>query len=246
MKYDDLFCLKGKVAVVAGGAGLIGKEIARGLSAFGASVVAADINKNAGRHVDIANERSVSSLIKFVDKKYGRMDIWVNSAYPRTGDWALKFEDVPVSSWRKNIDTHLNGYFICCRNAAEYMKKKGGGSIINLASIYGMVGPDFSIYKNTKMTCPGAYSAIKGGIIAFTRYLASYYGGHGVRVNCISPGGVRDRQADAFVKRYSDKTPLGRMAKAVDIAGAAIYLASDASGYVTGHNLVVDGGWTAV
>lgn len=246
MRYDDLFCLKGKVAVVAGGAGLIGKEIARGLSAFGAAVVVADISKGAGRRVDITNERSVSSLIKFVDKKYGRMDIWVNSAYPRTGDWALKLEDVPVSSWRKNIDMHLNGYFICCRNAAEYMKKKKAGSIINLASIYGMAGPDFSIYKGTAMTCPGAYSAIKGGIIAFTRYLASYYGRQGVRVNCISPGGVRDSQAEAFIKRYSDKTPLGRMANAADITGAAIYLASDASAYVTGHNLVVDGGWTAV
>ena len=126
------------------------------------------------------------------------------------------------------------------------MKTKRSGSIINLASIYGIVAPDFSIYKNTKMTMPAAYSAIKGGIISFTKYLASYYGKFNIRVNCISPGGLHDKQPQTFVKKYIKKTPLRRMARSGDIVGGIIYLASDASKYVTGHNLVIDGGFSII
>lgn len=262
MKYDSLFSLKNKVAVVTGGAGLIGKEFVRGLAEAGAVSIIADMDKKKSKglaeefssigmdvifkSLDITKEKSVSDLINFIDKKFGRIDIWINNAYPRTSDWGDKFEDVKFSSWKKNIDMHLNGYFICSQKTAEYMKKKRQGVIINMASIYGIMGPDFFIYKGTDMTMPAAYSAIKGGIITFTKYLASYYGKYNIRVNCISPGGVYDKQPGIFVKRYADKVLLKRMAEKEDMVGAAIYLVSDASKYVTGHNLVVDGGWSVV
>ena len=126
------------------------------------------------------------------------------------------------------------------------MKRQKKGSLINIASTYGINGPDFSIYEGTEMTMPAAYAVIKGGLVNFTKYLASYYAKHGVRVNALSPGGVFDNQPESFVKNYNKKTPLGRMARPEDMVGAIVYLASDASSYVTGHNLVVDGGWSAV
>ena len=262
MKYKNIFNLEGKVAVVTGGAGLIGEELVRGLAEFGAVTVIADVDKTKGsrlakklgknyknvffRYLDITNERSVSLLIDFLGKKYKHIDIWINNAYPRTRDWGARLESVSTRSWKKNVDMHLNGYFICCRKIAEFMKKQGRGSIINFGSIYGVTGPDFSIYEGTSMTLPAAYSAIKGGIINFTRYLASHYGKYNVRVNCVSPGGVYNGQAKAFVKKYSARTPLKRLALPGDIVGGVIYLASDAGKYVTGHNLLIDGGWTAV
>ena len=132
-----------------------------------------------------------------------------------------------------------------CKEAAKIMKDHGGGSIINMASIYGVVAPDFSIYEGTEMTMPVAYASIKAGIIAMTKYIATYFGADNIRANTISPGGIYDNQAPSFVAEYSRKTPIGRMGKPSDIVGAVIYLASDASSYVTGHNLIIDGGWTA-
>jgi NAD(P)-dependent dehydrogenase (short-subunit alcohol dehydrogenase family) len=125
------------------------------------------------------------------------------------------------------------------------MKKHGGGSIINLASIYGIVAPDFSIYEGTELTMPVAYASIKAGIIALTKYIATYFGHDNIRANTVSPGGIYDNQPPSFVDKYSRKTPLGRMGNPSEIVGAVIYLASDASSFVTGHNLTVDGGWTA-
>ena len=253
--YKNIFSCEGKTAIVTGGCGLIGKEIVKGLKEFGATVYAADINKEKLDkladnvsvkyiHCDITSESSIKNVVDVVIQKEGKIDILVNSAYPRTKDWNLKFEDVPYASWKGNIDHHLGGYFIFCRDIAEHMKSKGKGAIINLASIYGIVAPDFSIYKNTEMTMPVAYSAIKGGIISFTKYLAAYYAKFNVRANSISPGGVFNDQPESFVKKYSEKTPLGRMAKKEEIVGAVVFLASEASSYVTGHNLVIDGGWT--
>ena len=260
MSYKDIFELRKKVAVITGGCGVIGKEIVKALAEKGAVVILAEINKNEGKKLakalngsglkvffkflDITKEGSVQSLIEDVDSEFGRIDIWVNNAYPRTKDWGNAFENILVRSWKKNIDMHLNGYFICLQKICRYMKKKKSGSIINLASIYGFAAPDFSVYENTKMTMPAAYSVIKAGIINLSKYLASYLGKYNVRVNCISPGGVYNKQAPVFVKRYIQKTVLGRMCEPRDIAGAVLYLASDASSYVTGHNLVVDGGWS--
>ena len=262
MKYDNLFKLKDKVAVVTGGVGLIGKELVRGLAEAGAIVVLAEINAHKGKeiadkftrsglnivfqYVDISKEQAIADLIKSIERKYDRIDIWINNAYPKTEDWETDFEAIKLASWKRNIDMHLNGYFISCKMAAESMKKRRSGSIINLASIYGFLGPDFSIYEGTKMAVPAAYSVIKGGIMNFTRYLASYYAKYNIRVNCISPGGVYNKQPEAFVKRYEKKVPLGRMAKAGDIVGSAIYLSSDAAEYITGQNIIIDGGFSII
>ena len=179
-------------------------------------------------------------------KRQGRIDVWINNAYPRTSDWHLPFDKIPFASWQKNINDHLNGYCWCAREVAEEMKSHGSGSIINIASIYGIVGPDFSIYEGTQMTMPAAYAAIKGGIVQFTRYLASWYGSSGVRVNTISPGGIEADQPKSFKEKYIARTPLRRMGTPEDISGAALFLASDASSYMTGHNLVIDGGWSII
>jgi NAD(P)-dependent dehydrogenase (short-subunit alcohol dehydrogenase family) len=258
----NLFRIDERIAVVTGGGGKIGRAIVEGLATFGAKVYIADIDgeiadkyaadmKNSGFQVmavnlDIRNPRSISSCVERVMELSGRLDVWVNSAYPRTEDWGLSLEKVSLESWRENVDGQMNGYSFCCREAAKAMRPRGNGSIINLGSTYGIVGPDFSIYEGTDMTMPAAYAAIKGGIISLTRYLASYYGKDGIRVNCISPGGVENCYPEDFVKKYERKTILGRMTAPRDIAGAAIYLASDASLYVTGHNLTVDGGWTII
>lgn len=254
--YKKLFSCRNKVAVVTGGCGLIGKEIVNALSDFGAIVYAADIDdkKAAGLprksnikyiYLDIGSEDSVKKAMEGVTRKSGRIDILVNSAYPKTPDWNTRFEKVPFDSWKENVNSHLGGYFLCCRSAAEIMKKRKKGSIINLSSIYGIRAPDFRIYEGTKMTMPVAYSAIKSGIIALTKYLSSYYGKYNIRANAVSPGGIFDNQNPHFVRKYIKKTSLVRMGKPSDVAGAVVYLASEASSYVTGCNLVVDGGWTA-
>jgi NAD(P)-dependent dehydrogenase (short-subunit alcohol dehydrogenase family) len=260
-KSSQLFDLTGKTAVVAGGAGLIGKELVRGLSQHGASVFIAELDQDRAERVctelsnqkleaqsitlDVTRVESLESCIELVLRQSSAIDIWINSAYPKTKDWGNRLESVSAESWRTNIDQHLNGYCLSCKYVAEKMKRQKRGSIINFGSTYGMVGPDFSIYEGTEMTVPAAYAAIKGGILNFTRYLAAYYGPHGVRVNSISPGGVFDHQPETFVKKYSQKIPLRRMASKEELVGAAVFLASDASSYVTGHNLVVDGGWTS-
>lgn len=255
--FPEKFSLKNKVAVVAGGAGLIGKPVSIGLAQAGAKVYIADIDEKNGLKlekqnrnlkwikIDIADAKSINSCINKVVKKDKKIDIWVNCAYPRSSDWATKFEDIKYESWKKNIDTHLNGYFLCCQKVAEQMKKQKKGTIINFGSIYGVVGPDFSIYEKTNSTMPAAYSAIKGGIITFTKYLATYLAKYNIRVNAICPGGIYDKQPDKFVKKYEEKTPMKRMGKPEEIAGPVVFLASDAASYITGHVLMVDGGWTA-
>jgi NAD(P)-dependent dehydrogenase (short-subunit alcohol dehydrogenase family) len=262
INYMFKFSLKGKVAFITGGAGLIGEAVSKALVSAGAKTIILDtdrkksdrirkeINRNSLKayyeYFDITDIENISASLSRLIKRYKSADIWINSAYPRTKDWNTLIERLDVNSFRKNVDMHLNGYFFCCQKIAEYMKQQKSGSIINFASTYGMVGPDFSVYNGTKMTMPAAYSAIKGGIINFTKYLASYYGKYNIRVNCISPGGIYNQQPKAFVKRYIKKTPLGRMADKEDITGAVIYLASEAGAYVTGHNLIIDGGLTVI
>jgi len=254
--YKELFSCKGKTAMVTGGAGLIGRGIVKALHEFGAEVYIADIDKNKADelikdvavkfvYLDITSDDSIQKALAEVIKNSGKIDILVNCAYPRTKDWGMKFENISFNSWKTNVDNHLGGYFLCCQKTAEQMKAKGGGAIINLSSIYGVVAPDFSIYEGTEMTMPAAYSAIKGGIISLTRYIATYYGGYNVRANSISPGGIFDNQPESFVERYTKKTPLKRMGAPDDVIGAVIFLASDASSYITGQNILIDGGWTA-
>ncbi|MFH1428692.1 MAG: SDR family oxidoreductase [Candidatus Margulisiibacteriota bacterium] len=259
--YLKKFSLEGKTAVVTGGAGLIGREIVAALAQAGAKTIIVDTDQKGSlaladslnsegmsvdcAMLDVTDLDSLENNINELAEKYGSIDIWVNNAYPRTADWGNKVEDITVSSWRKNIDMQLNSYALCSKYAAEAMKAKGG-SIINMGSIYGVVGADFNVYKNTEMTMPMAYAAIKGGIVNLSRYLASYYGSDKIRVNTVCPGGVLAGQPAGFINNYSSKVPLGRMAVPEDIASAVLFLAADAGAYVTGATIMVDGGWTAI
>ncbi len=242
--------LKDKVIIVTGGGGLLGKEFIKNLKSKGAIAINADINiktdyEKNNLFVDITSEDSIVEAIKNIISVYGKIDGLVNNAYPRTNDWGEKFEDIKYESWQMNVDMQMNTTFLFIQKVMpELLKTKG--AIVNIASIYGVVGNDFTVYEGTNMTSAAAYSAIKGGIINFSRYLSSYYGRHGVRVNCVSPGGIFDNQNEIFVKNYENKVPLKRMGNPDDIAPAVSFLVSDEAKYITGQNLIVDGGWTAI
>ena len=243
--------LENKVILVTGGSGLIGREIMKHLKKEGAIAINAEITVETDIskqqiNCDVTSQTSIDETITAVIEGFGRIDGLVNSAYPRTKDWGMKFEEVPFESWRKNIDMQLNSVFLLCQKVLEHMKQQGDGAIVNIASIYGVVGNDFTIYEGYGGTSPAAYSAIKGGIINFSRYLASYYGKYNIRVNCVSPGGIFENQHPSFVERYSSKSLLKRMGKAEEIAPAVSFLLSDEASFITGHNLMVDGGWTAI
>lgn len=260
--YLDKFSLAKKVSFVVGGTGLLGTEVVKALSDAGAKVIILDIDKKKAQALHKSLQKKKKNVyfelfdgtdLDNTDKaledlylKYGRIDIWVNTFYPRTSDWGKKVEDLSISSWRKNVDMHLNGYSWISRKVCLLMKKQKKGSLINFGSIYGVVGNDFTVYEGTDMTSPMAYSAIKGGIINLGRYLASYFGKYNIRVNTVCPGGIFDSQNKTFVKNYSKKTPLKRMGNSGEIAAAVLFLASDASSYVTGTALMVDGGWSAI
>lgn len=242
-----------KVVVVTGGSGLIGKVILDNLKSNGAITINAEIKDTQSGEAtheylkcDVTSQESVKDAIDQVISKYGRIDGWVNNAYPRTSDWGNKFEDILFESWRKNVDFQLNSVFICSQEVLKIMKAQLTGAIVNISSIYGVVGPDFSVYNGTQMTMPAAYSAIKGGIINFSRYLAAYYGPYGIRINCVSPGGIFDYQNQNFVSQYEAKVPMRRMGLPEDIAPAVSFLLSNEANYITGQNIMVDGGWTAI
>lgn len=243
--------LKNKVIVVTGASGLLGREIFSDIKKKGGISINADINvetnlNNGLLKMDITDENSIQDGIKLVLQYFHRIDGWVNNAYPRTKDWGTKFENINLKSWRKNVDMQLNSYFVCCQKILGIMADQKSGVIINIASIYGVVGNDFTLYEDYGGTSPAAYSAIKGGVINFTRYLASYYGNKGIRVNCVSPGGILDNQPKSFISKYNSKVPLGRMGNPEDIAPSVSFLLSDEARYITGQNLIVDGGWTSI
>lgn len=243
--------LKNKVIVITGASGLLGREIFSDIKKKGGISINADINvetnlNNGLLKMDITDENSIQDGIKLVLQHFHRIDGWVNNAYPRTKDWGTKFENINLKSWRKNVDMQLNSYFVCCQKILGIMADQKSGVIINIASIYGVVGNDFTLYEDYGGTSPAAYSAIKGGVINFTRYLASYYGNKGIRVNCVSPGGILDNQPKSFISKYNSKVPLGRMGNPEDIAPSVSFLLSDEARYITGQNLIVDGGWTSI
>lgn len=263
INYLEKFSLKNKTVFVTGATGLIGKEISKSLASAGADTVMIDINSREGKklekeitesgytaffeYFDVTDLDNIEKNINQLKKKYKSIHVWVNAAYPRTSDWGAPVENLKIRTWRKNVDMHLNSYIWMSRYVAILMQKaKIKGSIINLGSIYGIQGNDFTVYKGTGITGPMAYSAIKGGIVNCTRYLASYFGKDGIRVNNICPGGIFDNQNKIFVKNYERKVPLRRMGKPEEIASVVLFLASDAALYITGATIMVDGGWTIV
>jgi NAD(P)-dependent dehydrogenase (short-subunit alcohol dehydrogenase family) len=243
--------LKDKIILITGGSGLIGKAIIADIAQKGGIAINADITveNDLGQHtiyLDITNEDSIKSVIDQVYNYFNKIDGLVNAAYPRTKNWGEKFETVSINSWRKNVDMQMNSIFYICQQTLKYMQTTSSGSIVNIASIYGVVGNDFTLYEGLNMGSVAAYSAIKGGIINFTRYLASLYGKHNVRINCVSPGGIFDNQNPVFVERYNAKVPMKRMGNPDDIAPAVSFMLSDEAKYITGQNLIVDGGWTVI
>ena len=239
--------LEERVVIVTGGSGLLGKAMIRDFKGRGATAINFDLcqgQESDGDFIycDITDIQCVDQALGRVLQKHGRIDGLVNNAYPRTKDWATPFESIPFASWQKNIDTQLNSYFYVSQQVLKQMRIQRSGSMVNIASIYGVVGNDFAIYQGTNIVPPAAYSAIKGGLINLTRYLASLYGEFGVRVNCLSPGGIFDHQEEAFVKAYEQKVPMKRMGTPDDIASPIAFLLSEDARYITGQNLIVDGG----
>ena len=274
MKIQDKFDLKGRIAVVTGGAGLLGHEFCKTLAEAGAAVAVVDLNKAGiqksadtlaksgyqakGFTADITQPGSVDALVTSVLAEYGRLDILVNSAAldPKfdpdameKGITAGSFEDYPLDQWNAALNVNLTGMFLVTQACVKPMlanDKKG--SIINICSTYGLNGPDQRIYiKDGKRVAykPVYYTVTKAGVMGFTKYLAAYYAGTEIRVNALTPGGVFNNHEDYFVKNYSAKTILGRMAHGDEMNGALLFLASEASSYMTGNNVIVDGGWTA-
>jgi len=271
------FDLSNKVALVVGGRGFLGRRFSAGLAEFDAHVYAADlpapslavardpsILSSAGiqqRSVDVTDSESVRMLVDGVTKETSRIDVLVYCATTALPDHYMPFTECSLEGWQKLMHVELDGVFLVAQQVGRVMESQRNGSIILLASIYGIVGNDQRIYEGANLAelyagfgnAPpkrifgyAGYAAAKGAVISLTRYLAAYWGEQGIRVNCISPGGVaHPKENDEFVRRYSQRVPLGRKAGLDDITGAVVYLASDASSYVTGHNLVVDGGWTA-
>jgi NAD(P)-dependent dehydrogenase (short-subunit alcohol dehydrogenase family) len=262
----ELFDLTGKVAVITGGAGLLGEQHAIALSDFGASIVLADINwddcrerveylrseygmRVIGAEMDVTLRESWLKLLDRVLKEFGRTDILVNNAaftnQSKSANFDAPFSDFPQEDWQSILNVNLTGVFLGCQVFGRYMvEEQGFGSIINMASLYGVVSPNHRLYPGTGISQPVAYSVSKAGVIALTRYLATLWADKGVRVNCITPGGIYNEHSDPFLTRFNRLVPIGHMADKSDVRGALVYLASDASAYCTGHNLIVDGGWT--
>jgi NAD(P)-dependent dehydrogenase (short-subunit alcohol dehydrogenase family) len=268
-KVQHSFALEGKVAVVTGAAGLLGREHLRALAEAGAYIVGLDRTaevatvaraiaaengvESLGLEADICDPDQLRRARDEIVARFGRLDVLVNNAAindaveGRRGP-PVTFEEYPLSAWRHTLDVNVTGVFLCCQVLGAEMARRGRGSIINIASTYGIVAPNQSLYRDAEglqtMYKSAAYSTSKGAVLSLTRHLAAYWGSKGVRVNALSPGGVENGQDAGFVKRYSERTPLGRMANPTDYKGAIVFLASEASSYVTGANIVEDGGFT--
>lgn len=254
------FSLAGKTALVSGGAGpLFGSSISEALAEAGASVVVASRNMESNRQfvhsltekgysaraeqLDITAPASISDLGDRILNSMGGIDILVNSAVVGRGG---SFDEQTPEYWQASAQGNMAGLFAMCKTFLPMMVDRGGGSIINVSSIYGVVGNDPSLYEGTDMNPPPDYTFVKGGMINFTRYLANFYGKQGIRANCVCPGGYFNNQPEQFVANYAKRTPLGRMLNNDDLKGSIVFLASDASAYVTGITLMVDGGFTSV
>jgi NAD(P)-dependent dehydrogenase (short-subunit alcohol dehydrogenase family) len=261
----ELMGLKGRAALVTGGAGHIGRQVALALAELGATVALMDLEEEAcavaaqevaqGANCrvltapcDLSDEKALRKAAVKAIADLGSLDILVNcAAFVGTSNlqgWVAPFEEQSARSWRAALEVNLTAPFVLAQACAPALQASDHSSITNVGSIYGMLGPDMRLYEGTSMGNPAAYAASKGGLLQLTRWLATVLAPQ-VRVNCISLGGVWRNQPESFVKRYSARTPLGRMAEEKDVMGAVVYLASDMSTYVTGQNLVLDGGFTA-
>ena len=269
-KSGELFSLANKVVVVTGGAGLLGQVFCQALVDVGAHVAIVDlnlesaetvakrINKSEAQRViavgsDITSPESVTQMVANVVKQLGRIDVLVNNAASKGSSldaFFESFEDYSLKTWREVMSVNIDGLFLVAQAVGKQMKKQGGGSIIQTSSIYGVVAPDQRIYEGSEyngrpINTPAVYSASKSAVNGLTNYLATYWASSKIRVNSLTPGGIASGQNSEFNKKYSNRVPLGRMGEATELVGALIYLASDASSYVTGQNLIVDGGLSA-
>lgn len=259
-----LFDLKGRIALITGGAGLLGPEHAKALSGSGATIILADVAyekcktialelSNDGLNcfpemLDVTKPESWQNLSQRLIKRFGRIDILINNAgftnQSKTENFGAAFEDFPLSDWNSIMEVNLTGTFLGCRIIGKQMLESGKGVIINMASLYGIVSPNHRIYEGTSISQPVAYSVSKHGVVGLTKYVATLWAKRGVRVNSITPGGIFNGHDGTFLENFQRLIPIGRMSDKSDLHGAVLYLASDASSHVIGHNLVVDGGWT--
>jgi NAD(P)-dependent dehydrogenase (short-subunit alcohol dehydrogenase family) len=267
-KIEELFTLKDKTVILTGSAGRLGSHFAETLASVNCNLILVDIDNDKNlklekklkkkfkskiflKTMDCSNELDMKKFIIEIKKEFKTVDVLINNAHfiPRNNPGiAKKFEEYSFELWNKTVQLNLNNIFLCCKEIGKIMIKQKSGSIINISSIYGIVAPDQRIYDDLKLNSPPFYSATKGAIVNLTKYLASQWGIHNIRVNSLTLGGVYDKHLhknSKFVKNYSNKTMIGRMANPKDYDGALLFLASDSSQYMTGSNLVIDGGWTA-
>lgn len=261
---NNLFNLSGKIALVTGGAGLLATEHAIALSSYGAKVILADFNYDKcveaasalaqnnvsaiAKYCDVTSKESWQKLLKEIIDEYKTIDILINNAgftnQSKSKNFDTAFEDFPLEDWNAIINVNLTGTFLGCQIIGKQMLQQGKGAIINMASLYGVVSPNHNIYPGTGISQPVAYSISKHGVVGLTKYLAALWAAKGVRVNAITPGGIYNNHNKLFTERFAQLNPIGRMSNKTELRGAVVYLASDASSHVVGHNLIVDGGWT--
>tara|TARA_Y100001954_G_C15794633_1_gene596972 strand:- start:730 stop:1497 length:768 start_codon:yes stop_codon:yes gene_type:complete len=252
----NLFNLENKNIIIVGGEGLIGKYLVKELNSIGGKIASLDINsnkdyKNIEKNIfnyscDISKIESVKKVLVKINKDFSSIDILINAAqYKPKGFLTNNVRDFPLSLWQDIINVNLTGAFIACKVFGSEMIKNKKGSIINLASVYGIVSSNSSIYSNNSMGNPIAYTASKGGVIMLTKYLATHWANYGIRVNSLSPHGVSNNHEETFVKKFNELSPMGRMMDKDELLSAVVFLSLDESSYMTGQNLVIDGGWTS-
>ena len=259
MKFDPIYSVEGKAVVITGACGLIGRALVESFQERGARVLATDLELSElegfasdfsenvwGTACDVSQAGDVTKLLKTAFSKLGKVDVLINNhQFKPQGFLEAEAEDFPENLWDDILQVNLKGTFLTCRDFGKHMLENGSGSIVNFASTYGIVSSNPALYTDNSLGNPIAYTASKGGVIALSKYLGSYWAARGVRVNAISPHGVWNEHEDEFVNRFSAMSPMKRLSQTDEVAGGVIYLASDASSYVTGSNLVIDGGWTA-